>query len=100
VLRALATGDVTDTAIAPGTQMQWMALKRAGAPEVLRNVRWAGRRPFDAWQFTLTDGGGNYIFLVPKVCGNMMLVSADAIPDAAVAAFPHRAELPPPARTR
>src|SRR6185436_7421126 len=67
VLRALTTGHVTDTAVAPGTRMQWMALKRTAAPEVLRNVRWAGRRPFDAWQFTVTDGGGDYTFIVPKV---------------------------------
>ena len=49
--------EVTDTTIAPGARFMFMALKRGGAPAVLRNVRWAGRQSFDAWQFKLTVGG-------------------------------------------
>src|SRR6516162_11875735 len=47
------TGYVSDTAVAPGTHMDWMALKRAGRPGVLHNVRWTGAQSFDAFQFSV-----------------------------------------------
>jgi opacity protein-like surface antigen len=90
VLDTLTTGDITDATIAPDTHLEWMALKRAGTPDVLRNVRWSGRRPFDAFQFTVESAGYTYTFVVPKVCGNLSLVSRTATP---VAAIPE----PPPA---
>jgi hypothetical protein len=87
--------EVTDTTIAPGSRFLFMALKRGGAPAVLRNVRWAGRDSFDAWQFKLTVGGYIYSFIVPKVCGNFSLVSKVAAP-VPTAPEPPRPEPPPP----
>jgi len=52
-----SVSEVTDTTIAPGARFLFMGLKRGGAPAVLRNVRWAGRESFDAWQFKVTAGG-------------------------------------------
>src|SRR5262249_51610070 len=51
VLDVFTAGYVTETTIAPGTRIQWMAIKRSGTPVVLQNVRWTGRKPFHAWQF-------------------------------------------------
>src|SRR5262249_31174481 len=48
VIDTLATGHVTEVTIVPGTHINWMAVKRAGRPVVLQNVRWTGRQPFDA----------------------------------------------------
>src|SRR5262245_34157922 len=87
--------EVTDTMIAPGSRFIFMELKRGGAPAVLRNVRWAGRDSFDAWQFKLTVGGYIYSFIVPKVCGNFSLVSKVAAP-VPTAPEPPRPEPPPP----
>jgi hypothetical protein len=84
-------GPVTDITIQPGTHMEWMAMKRVGKPRIVQNIRWSGRQPFDAWTFNLTDGGYTYTFLVPKVCGNLTLLSAVAIPPAATVS-----EAPPP----
>jgi hypothetical protein len=86
---------VTDTTIAPGSRFLFMALKRGGAPAVLRNVVWAGRDSFDAWQFKVTAGGYVYSFIVPKVCGNFSLVSKVAAP-VPTAPEPPRPEPPPP----
>ncbi|HMJ87395.1 MAG TPA: hypothetical protein VK504_29665 [Vicinamibacterales bacterium] len=86
---------VTDTTITPGTRFLFMALKRGGAPAVLRNVRWAGRDSFDAFQFSITAGGYVYTFIVPKVCGNFSLVSRVAAP-VPTAPEPPRPEPPPP----
>jgi len=93
VLDALTTGHMTDAAITPGTHMEWMAEKRSGTtPALLRNVRWAGQQPFDAWQFSVDAGGFTYTFVVPKVCGNLSLVTTVAN---RVAEAP-RVEPPPP----
>jgi len=90
-----SVSEVTDTTIAPGSRFLFMGLKRGGAPAVLRNVRWAGRDSFDAWQFKLTVGGYIYSFIVPKVCGNFSLVSRVAAP-VPTAPEPPRPEPPPP----
>src|SRR5262245_53213476 len=79
-LDTLTAGDVTETTIAPGTQLKWMALKRSGTVGVLQNVRWTGRQAFDAWQFTVKGRAMTYTFVVPKVCGNMSLLNAVATP--------------------
>src|SRR5215510_13534058 len=88
----VSTGYVSDTTVAPGTRMDWMALKRAGRPGVLHNVRWTGQQSFDAFQFSVEYNGYNYTFIVPKICGNFALLSRTAV----VAAAPPPAPPPPP----
>ena len=87
--------EVTDTTITPGSRFLFMALKRGGAPAVLRNVRWSGRDSFEAFQFRVTVGGYMYTFIVPKVCGNFSLVSRVAAP-VPTAPQPPAPEPPPP----
>ena len=88
----VSTGYVSDTTVAPGTHMDWMALKRAGRPGVLHNVRWTGQQSFDAFQFSVEYNGYNYTFIVPKICGNFALLSRTAV----VAAAPAPPPPPPP----
>src|SRR5262249_23186725 len=88
----VSSGYVSDTTVAPRTHMLWMALKRAGRPGVLRNVRWTGRDAFDAFQFSVEANGYNYTFVVPKICGNFALLSRTAV----VAAAPPAPAPPPP----
>jgi opacity protein-like surface antigen len=97
VLDTLTTGEITDTSITPGTHMEWMAQKKLGRPDVVRNVRWAGRQSFNAFQFVVNAGGVSYVFIVPKVCGNLSLVSASPAPVAAIAPPPPEPLPPPPA---
>jgi hypothetical protein len=91
-MNTVNTGYVSDTTVAPGTHFDWMALKRAGRPGVLRNVRWTGRQSFDAFQFSVEYNGYNYTFVVPKICGNFALLSRTAV----VAAAPAPPPPPPP----
>jgi len=91
-----SVSEVTDTTITPGSRFLFMALKRGGAPAVLRNVRWAGRDSFDAFQFKVTAGGYVYSFIVPKVCGNFSLVSKVAAPVPSAPQPPPAPEPPPP----
>ena len=88
----LSTADISDTTVAPGTHFDWMALKRAGRPGVLHNVRWTGQQSFDAFQVSVEYNGYNYTFIVPKICGNFALLSRSAV----VAAAPAPPPPPPP----
>jgi opacity protein-like surface antigen len=69
-----------------------MAFKRGGSPVVTYNARWVGRESFDAWELVVDAPGYTYTFVVPKVCGNLSLVSRSSSP---VVAAP--APAPPPA---
>jgi hypothetical protein len=80
VLAALTEGKVTETSVAPGTTIQWMALRRGGRPDVVTNAVWAGRQAFDGYAFTIEDGVKIYNFVVPKACGNLALVSVSEKP--------------------
>src|SRR5436190_4996399 len=91
-----SVSEVTDTTITPGARFLFMALKRGGAPAVLRNVRWSGRDSFDAFQFKVTAGGYVYTFIVPKLCGNFSLVSKVAAPVPSAPQPPPAPEPPPP----
>ena len=96
VLDTLATGNILETVVAPDTHMEWMALKRTGTPGLLRNVRWVGREGFDAFQFNVEASGYSYTFVVPKVCGNLALVSRTAMPVVRAEPPPPPAPAPPP----
>src|SRR5215813_9790224 len=98
VMDTLTSGAVTETTIQPGTHMEWMAMKRGGVPTITQNIRWSGPQPFEAWQFTITDGGYTYTFLMPKVCGNLTLLSAVSIPPATVSEARPEPPAPPPPR--
>ena len=80
VLDALTGAPLTETTVQPGTHIEWMAMKRAGTPAVVKNARWSGRQPFEAWEFSITDSGFTYNFLVPKICGNLTLLSTVSTP--------------------
>jgi hypothetical protein len=97
VIDTLTTGYISDTVVSPGTHFDWMALKRSGRAGVLRNLRWTGRDPFDAFQFSVESNGYNYTFIVPKICGNFALVSRTAVVAAAPAPPPPPPPPPPPA---
>src|SRR5215831_11420118 len=96
VLDALTTGRVNDTTIAPSTHFDWMAFKRRGTPVVEFNARWVGPQSFDAWTFTVENAGYMYTFAVPKICGNLTLVSRAAAPVVAAPPAPPPPAPPPP----
>ena len=97
VLDALTGAPMTETTIQPGTHIEWMAMKRAAAPAIVKNARWSGRQPFEAWQFSITDSGFTYNFLVPKICGNLTLLNTVSTPAGTLSeARPEPTPPPPP----
>ena len=80
VLAAITEGRVTETTVAPGTTIQWMALRRAGRADIVSDAIWAGTAPFEGFAFSIDDGLKRYNFVVPKACGNLALVSVTEVP--------------------
>lgn len=97
-----AAGVIVECDVTPGQTLQWMAHRpRGAAPALLRNIRWAGAKPFKAYLFTVTEGERTYTFVVPKVCGNVSLMHMVEQPRAAAvvtpAVMPPAPAPPPPA---
>jgi hypothetical protein len=78
-----ADGTIVDCTFPVGGTMDWMAtrprVRGKRTATILRNLRWAGRRPFGAFLFRVTTEDRLYIFMVPKPCGNLTLVRTEDI---------------------
>jgi hypothetical protein len=79
----LAEGQVTQSTLAQGTSIEWMALRRGRRPDIVRNLRWDGNRPLPGFQFIIDDLNQTYTFFVPEICGNLSLVSREPSREAA-----------------
>lgn len=86
VLEAARTGEVREVSIAPGTNLRWMGSRKGRGTKVIRPLVWAGRAPFDAYEFKTTIGDSVYTFLVPKACGNFTLQDVQQLPPTSTSA--------------
>src|SRR5512140_908695 len=70
-------GTIVECDVQPGQDMRWMAYRPKGGSSlgVMKDIRWAGRRSFPAFLFRVTADNRIYTFLLPKVCGNLTLMS-------------------------
>ncbi len=99
VLRILAEGQVAATSAAPGTTMEWMAMRRAGQARLSRNVRWDGSLPLEGFEFRVSDETSTYVFFVPQACGNVSLVRREVKPPVTISETPRVPVIPvPPVR--
>ena len=67
-----------------GSTVEWMAYRPVKngkrVPDRIEKVRWAGRRPYAAFLFRLTNNNRVYTFVVPKACGNVSLMTVRELP--------------------
>lgn len=70
LLRAVASGKVTETTTAPGAELPFMAMRRHGRPAVLENVVWSGKKEFGSYLVEFDSNGYTTRLYVPKPCGN------------------------------
>lgn len=83
VNRILGGGMVMETTISPGTRLEWMALRRGGRPTTVTRVQWAGNKPLEGYQFVIDNLTETLTFFVPKICGNISLMSREPSREAA-----------------
>lgn len=78
ILTKADPAQLKETEVQPGTTMVWMAFRRGGTrPEIVRNVKWAGKKPFQGFTFVIDDMVQTYTFVVPKPCANLTLVTSE-----------------------
>ncbi|MGD9974214.1 MAG: hypothetical protein AB7S77_14230 [Desulfatirhabdiaceae bacterium] len=65
-----------------GEKLQWMVFKKGKTVKVIRDVVWAGKKPFKAFQVTVEKSGKRYTFITPAKCGNVSLAQITALPPA------------------
>jgi len=78
ILTKASPDQLKETDFQPGSTMVWMAFRRGGAkPDIVRNVKWGGKKPFPGFTFIIDDLNQTYTFIVPKPCANIALVSSE-----------------------
>jgi hypothetical protein len=77
ILTKADPAQLKETDFQPGSTMVWMAFRRAGKPDVVRNIRWGGKQAFAGYTFIIDDMNQTYTFIVPKPCANLALVSSE-----------------------
>ena len=78
ILTKASPDQLKETEVQPGTTMVWMAFRRGGGrPDIVRNVKWGGKKPFAGFTFIIDDMNQTYTFVLPKPCSNLALVSSE-----------------------
>ena len=76
-------GALVDCNAPVGSTLEWMSYRPVvggkPVPSRLEKVRWAGRAPYAAFLFRITNSNRIYTFIVPKACGNVALMSASTL---------------------
>ena len=83
ILTKADPAQLKDTDFQPGSTMVWMAFRRAGKPDVVRNIKWGGKKSFAGFTFIIDDLKQTYTFILPKPCANLALVSSEPSREAA-----------------
>ncbi len=68
--KALTSADIREVQFPVGALLPAMSTRIKGRPFLLRDVRWAGRKPIDAYEFTFISLGRRYKVVTPKPCSN------------------------------
>jgi hypothetical protein len=79
-----ADGTLVECEVQPGSTLLWMAYrpnatKGNRTPGRIESVRWAGKKPFKAFLFRVTNDYKIYTFILPMVCSNLSLMSVKVI---------------------
>ena len=78
ILTKASPDQLKETQVEPGTTMVWMAFRRGGGkPDIVRNVKWAGKKPFPGFTFVIDDLNQTYTFVLPHPCSNLALMSSE-----------------------
>ena len=78
ILAKASPDQLRESELQPGTTMVWMAFRRGGTrPDIVRNIKWVGKKPAPGFTFIIDDMNQTYTFFLPKPCANLALVSSE-----------------------
>ncbi|MBK9325401.1 MAG: hypothetical protein IPN00_03355 [Hydrogenophilales bacterium] len=70
---AAANAPIRELRIPVGTVLPAMSTRTKGKVDLLRNVKWAGKKPIDAYEFSFISGERRYRVVTPKACSNFWI---------------------------
>lgn len=78
ILKKADPAQLKETEFPVGGTMVWMAFRRGGGKaDIVRNIKWGGKKPFPGYTFIIDDLNQTYTFIIPKACANISLVSSE-----------------------
>lgn len=89
IINSVRQGNVKETMLPVGMELDWMASRKYRKPRVLWNVRWKGKEALDSWVVETQQDNMIYTFVIPKKCMNLSMNTKDE------ALKPRLAVLPP-----
>ncbi len=66
--------------VQPGETLLWMMFKKRNKPIIMKDVIWAGKKPFQAFRVTVRHKDSDYEFVFPSICFNISLKSISDVP--------------------
>jgi hypothetical protein len=78
ILTKASPDQLKESEFQPGNTWVWMAFRRGGSkPDIVRNMKWGGKKPAPGYTFIIDDLNQTYTFFLPKPCANLSLVSSE-----------------------
>ena len=71
---------IEEIEIKPGEKLQWMMYKSGKTVKLMKDVVWAGKKPFKAFRLTMEKSGNRYTFVIPAKCGNVAFDEKTTLP--------------------
>jgi len=71
--QAAASAEIREISVPPGTRLAGMSTRDRGTPVLLKDVLWAGKEPFEAYEFTFSSRDRRYRVVTPKICSNFWI---------------------------
>jgi hypothetical protein len=65
--------------LAIGGKMMWMIFRSQGKVKIVQDLEWAGKGPLPVYSFAFVKGEKSYEVIMPKTCGNISLLSEEAV---------------------
>ncbi len=82
LMTQIENAEIRDVFYQNGTHFEWMFFRKNGdGPLRIDNsVNWEGENAIEAYEFDIAHEGMIYTFSVPKICGNLALLSVREVP--------------------
>ncbi|MFO7981224.1 MAG: hypothetical protein R6V00_10390 [Candidatus Aminicenantes bacterium] len=82
-----------------GQKFMWMLFRSQGKIKVVEDLEWAGKEPLPVFVFNVVKDHKNYMFVMPRPCGNISLVKverAKEVPICDIVVDPEKANINDP----
>jgi len=98
-LDQIKTQDFEEASLPIGQKFMWMLFRSHEKVKVVEDLEWAGKEPLPVFVFNVIKDHKNYMFVMPRPCGNISLVKverAKEVPICDIVVDPEKANINDP----